>query len=100
MSQVSVSEVTVSPTSLGIGTSGNMISRLGPPEQYNDALWLSSANQFYLRRDGLNWMQSDLSLGSHKVTGMSKPEADQDGVNLGTFRASEARLLEQANHRY
>jgi len=77
-----------------------MISRLGPPEQYNDALRLSSANQFYLRTDGLNWMRSYLSLGSHKVTGMSNPEADQDGVNLGTFRASEARLLEQANQRY
>jgi len=77
-----------------------MISRLGPPEQNNDALRLSSANEFYLRTDGLNWMRSDLSLGSHKVTGMSNPEADQDCVNLGTFRASEARLLEQANHRY
>jgi len=40
----------------GIGMVQNRISHLGEPEQNNDAVRLSSANDFYLRHDGNNWM--------------------------------------------
>jgi len=46
----------------GIGMSENRISHLGEPEQNNDGLTLSSGNEFYLRRDGANWMRNDLYL--------------------------------------
>jgi len=36
----------------GIGMGGNRISPLGEPLHDNDALRLSSANKFYLKRDG------------------------------------------------
>ena len=38
----------------GIGMAGNRTSHLGKPEQNNDAVRLSSANELYLRRDGSN----------------------------------------------
>jgi len=69
----------------GIGMGGNRISHLGEPEQNNDAVRLSSANHFYLRRDGSNWMRNDLSVGGHRVTGMPNPQKDQDGVNKRTL---------------
>jgi len=65
----------------GIGMGGNRVSHLGEPEQNSDAVRLSSANDFYLRRDGSNWMQNDLSVGGHRVTGMANPQGDQDVVN-------------------
>ena len=68
-----------------IGMSGNRIARLGEPEQGNDAVRLNSANEFYLRRDGSNWMRNALSLGGHRVIGMSNPVEDQDGVNKRTL---------------
>ena len=69
----------------GIGMAGNKISHLGEPEQNNNAVRLSSANHFYLRRDGSNWMRNDLSVGGHRVTGMPNPQKDQDGVNKRTL---------------
>jgi len=39
----------------GIGIAGNRFLHLGEPEQNNDAVRLSSANDFYLRCDGSNW---------------------------------------------
>jgi len=68
-----------------IGMSGNRIAHLGEPEQSNDAVRLSSANEFYLRRDGSNWMQNALSLGGHRVIGMSNLVEDRDGVNKITL---------------
>jgi len=65
----------------GIGMAGNRISHLGEPEQSNDTVRLSSANEFYLRHDGSNWMRNALSFGGHRVIGMSNPVEDQDGVN-------------------
>jgi len=78
-----------------IGMAGNRIVRLGEPIHQNDAARLSSGNEFYLRRDGSNWMRNDLYLGGFRVGGMANPGTGQDGVNLRTLQASEARLLEQ-----
>ena len=47
----------------GIAMGANRIRHLGEPLHDNDALRLSSANDYYLRRDGANWMCADLSLG-------------------------------------
>ena len=47
----------------GIGMGGNRISHLGERLHDNDAFRPSSANDYYLRRDGANWMYADLSLG-------------------------------------
>ena len=58
----------------GIGMGGNRVAHLSEPEQRNDAVRVSSANHFYLRRDGSNWMRNDLSLGGHRVTGMANPK--------------------------
>jgi len=79
-----------------IGMSGNRISNLGEPVHNNDALRLSSANDYYLRRDGANWMRNDLSVGGFRVRGMANPKEDQDGVNLRTLQASATSVLEQA----
>jgi len=46
-----------------IAMDGNRIRHLGEPLHDSDALCLSSANDYYLRRDGANWMRTDLSLG-------------------------------------
>jgi len=69
----------------GIGMAGNRISHLGEPEQSNDAVRLSYANEFYLKRDGSNWLRNDLSVGGHRVTGMENPQSDQDAVNKRTL---------------
>jgi len=79
-----------------IGMSGNRISHLGEPVQNNDALRLSSANNYYLRCDGANWMRTDLSLGRRRIRGVANPQTDQDGVNLPTLQASATSVLEQA----
>ena len=80
----------------GIGMAGNRISLLGEPLHEKDALRLSSANEFYLKRDGSNWMRNDLSVGGFRVRGVANPREDQDGVNLRTLRDSEARALQEA----
>jgi len=69
----------------GIGMARNRISHLGEPEQNNDAVRLSSENDFYLRRDGSNWMRNDLSVVGHRVTRMANPQKDQDRVNKRTL---------------
>jgi len=79
-----------------IRMAGNRISHLGEPEQNNDAVRLSSANHFYLRRDGSNWMRNDLSVGGFRVRGIANHRTDQDGVNLQTLQASATSVLEQA----
>ena len=68
----------------GIGMAGNRISHLGEPKQNNDAVRLSFANEYFLRRDGSYWMRNDLSLSGHRVTGIANPQADQDGMNNRT----------------
>jgi len=80
----------------GIGMAGNRISHLGEPLHDNDAVRLSFANHFYLRRDGSNWMRNDLSMGGFRVRGMANPRIDQDDVNLQTLQASATSVLEQA----
>jgi len=79
-----------------IGMGGNRIRHLGEPQRDNDALRLSSANDYYLRRDGANWMRADLSLGGQRIRGVANPQTDQDSVNLRTLQASATSLLEQA----
>jgi len=80
----------------GIGMAGNRIRHLGEPLHDNDALRLSSASEFYLKRDWSNWMLNDLSVGGFRVRGVANPREDQDGVNLKTLRDSEARVLQEA----
>jgi len=80
----------------GIGMGGNKISHLGEPLHDNDALRLSSANDYYLRCDGANWMRADLSLGGRRIRGVANPQTDQDGVNLRTLKPSTTNVLEQA----
>jgi len=80
----------------GIGIAGNRIRHLCEPLHDNDALRLSSANEFYLKSDGSNWMRNDLSVGGFRVRGVANPREDQDGLNLRTLRDSEARVLQEA----
>jgi len=80
-----------------IGMAGNRISHLGEPQHDNDALRLSSANDYYLRRDGANCMRNDLSVGGFRVRGMANPQTDQDGVNLRTLQASVASVTSAAD---
>jgi len=54
-----------------IGMAGNRTSHFGEPLHDNDAVRLSSANHFYLRRDGSNWMRNDLSVGGFRLRGMA-----------------------------
>jgi len=80
-----------------IGMAGNRISHLGEPQHDNDALRLSSANDYYLRRDRANWMRNDLSVGGFRVRVMANPQTDQDGVNLRTLQASVASVTSAAD---
>jgi len=64
---------------------GKRISYMGEPEQNDDTVRLSYANEFYLKRDGSNWMRNDLSAGGHRVTGMANPQLGQDAVNKRTL---------------
>jgi len=78
------------------GMAGNRIRHLGEPLHDNDALRLSSANEFYLKRDGTNWMRADLSLGRQRIRGVANPQSEQDPVNLRTLKASATSVLEEA----
>jgi len=69
----------------GIGIAGNRISHLGEPEQSNDAVRLSYANEFYLKRDGRNWMRGPLHAGGFQVICLRNPREEQDVVNLQTL---------------
>jgi len=69
-----------------IGMGGNRIRHLCEPQHDNDALRLSSANDYYLSHDGVNWIRADLSLGGQRIRGVANPQTDQDGVNLRTLR--------------
>jgi len=66
----------------GIGMAGNKISHLVEPEQSNDAVRLSYANEFYLKRDGINWMRGPLHAGGFQVIRVGNPHEEQDTVNL------------------
>jgi len=76
---------------------GNRISHLEEPQHDNDAVRLSSANDYYLGRDGANWMRNDLSVGGFRVRGMANPQIDQDGVKLRTLQASVASVTSAAD---
>jgi len=80
----------------GIGMAGNRIRHLGEPLHDNDALRLSSANDYYLRRDGANWRRADLSLGGRRLRGVVNPQTDQDGVTLRTLQDLATSVLDQA----
>jgi len=80
-----------------IRMAGNRISHLGEPLHDNDALRLSSANHYSLRRDEDSWMRADLSLCGRRIRGMANPQTDQDGVNLRTFQASVASVTSAAD---
>jgi len=79
-----------------IGMGGNRIAHLGEPEQSNDAVRLSSANEFYLKRDGTSWMRGSLEAGGFQVIRVGDPREEQDAVNLRMLQASEARVLQEA----
>jgi len=81
----------------GIGMAGNRISHLGEPLHDNDAVRLSYANHFYLRRDGVNWMRNDLSVGGFRVRGMANPRTDQDGVNLQNTSSFSSTRFTRSN---
>ena len=80
----------------GIGMAGNRTSHLGEPEQSNDAVRLSYANEFYLKRDGTNWMRGPLHADGFQVTRVGNPIEEQDVVNLRTLQASTTSVFEQA----
>ena len=80
----------------GIGMSGNRISHLGEPEQSNDAVRLSYANEFYLKRDGSIWMRGPLHAGGFQMIRVGNPREEQDALNLRTLQASTTSVLEQA----
>jgi len=80
----------------GIRMAGNRISHLGEPVQSNDAVRLSSANKFYLKRDGTSWMRGSLHAGGFQVIRVGDPLKEQDVVNLQTLQTSEARILQEA----
>jgi len=75
---------------------GNRISHLGEPEQNNDAIRWSYANEFYLKRDGTNWMRGPLHTDGFQVIRVGNPLEEQDAVNLRTLQASATIALEQA----
>jgi len=80
----------------GIGMAGNRISHLGEPEQSNDAVRLSYTNEFYLKRDGTNWMKGLLHAGGFHVIRVRNTLEERDAVNLRTLQASATSVLEQA----
>ena len=79
----------------GIEMAGNRISHLGEPVQSNHAVILSYANEFYLNRDGTNWMRGPLLAGGFQVIRVGKPREEQDAVNLRTLQDSITSVLEQ-----
>ena len=80
-----------------IGMGGNRISHLGELVQSNDAVRLSYANEFYLRRDGTNWMRGSLHAGGFQVIRVRDPREEQDAVNLRTLQASVASVASAAD---
>jgi len=78
----------------GIDMAGNRISHLGEPEQSIDAVKWSYANEFYLKRDGTNWMGGHLLVGGFRVIRIRNPRKEQDTVNLRTLQDSEAHVLQ------
>ena len=80
----------------GIGMAGNRILHLGEPVQSNDTVRLSYANEFYLKRDGTNWMRGPLHVGGFQLIRVRNPRREQDAVNLRTLQASATSVLEQA----
>ena len=66
----------------GFEMTGNRISHLGEPEQSNDVVRLSYANEFYLKRDGTNWMRGPLHVGGFQVIRDGNHLEEQDAVNL------------------
>ena len=69
---------------------------MGEPEQSNDAVRLSYANEFYLKRDGTKWMRGPLHASGFQVICVGNPREEQDMVNLRTLQASATSVLEQA----
>ena len=69
---------------------------MGESVQSNDAVRLSSANEFFLKRDGTSWMRESLHAGGFKVIRVGDPREEQDAVNLRTLQASKAHVLQQA----
>ena len=80
-----------------IGMAGNRISHLGEPVQSNDAVRLSYANEFYLKRDRTNWMRGSLHAGGFQVIRVRDPREEQDAVNLRTLQASVASVASAAD---
>jgi len=80
----------------GVRMAGNRISHMGEPVQSNDAVRLSYANEFYLKRDGTNWMRGPLHAGGFQVIRVGNPREEQDAVNLRTLEDSATSVLEQA----
>jgi len=56
-----------------IGMGGNKIAHLGEPEQSNDVVRLSYANEYFLRRDGTNWMRGSLHADGFQVIHVGDP---------------------------
>jgi len=79
-----------------IGMAGHRISHLGEPEQSNDAVRLSCANEFFLKRDDINWIRGPLHAGGFQVIRVGNLIEEQDVVNFITLQASAASVLEQA----
>jgi len=69
---------------------------LGEPVQSNDAVKLSYANEFYLKRDGTIWMRGPLHAGGFQLIRVGNPCEEQDAINLQTLQDSARSVLEQA----
>ena len=80
-----------------IGMAGNRISHLGEPVQSNDAVRLSSANEFFLKRDGTNWMRGSLHAGGFQAIRVGNHRKEQDAVNFTTLQASVASVTSAAD---
>jgi len=74
---------------------GNRISHLGKPVQSNEAVRLSSANEFNLKRDGTSWRRGSLHASGFQVIRVGDPLEEQHVVNLRTLEASEACVLQK-----
>jgi len=79
-----------------IAMGGHLIRHLGEPTHQNEGTRNGCVDENFLKRDGSNWMRNDLSLDGFRVRGLGNPQTDQDGVNLRTLQASEARVLQEA----
>jgi len=77
-----------------IAMGGNRISHLGEPLHDNDALRVSSANDYYLRRDRANWTRADLSLSGQRIRGVANPQTS----NCGNQHSSRRRYNKSRKH--